>query len=223
MAHCQIEHHATLFALLAKEAVTRRGEDGQSAVLEGVFRYGQERGRRMAARALQHGDPLTHLSYHAYGEWRPTSETVEAGIRAYGANYMTFTKVCPWCAAWEKHNLLEYGKLYCLPIDTAVYAGFHKDFSARVLSMLSWGGRECLFDWQQPLEDLSALQQKQQELGDSCIKDFDYHTAHLYNTVSHTLIETLGEDGYAAAKAALETFIELFGQDYADAFAHAYP
>ena len=41
---CNIEHHAVLFALLAKRAVELCGEDGKKAILHGMILYGKERG-----------------------------------------------------------------------------------------------------------------------------------------------------------------------------------
>lgn len=40
---CKIEHHAVLFALLAKYAVTMCGKKGEEAILNGVTVYGKER------------------------------------------------------------------------------------------------------------------------------------------------------------------------------------
>ena len=47
-----IEHHAVMFALLAKHAIEISGEKGKEAILAGMTRYGNERGRRMALNAL---------------------------------------------------------------------------------------------------------------------------------------------------------------------------
>jgi len=54
-----IEHHAVMFALLAKHAIEISGEKGKEAILAGMTRYGNERGRRMALNALERGDKLT--------------------------------------------------------------------------------------------------------------------------------------------------------------------
>ena len=43
-----IEHHAVLFALLAKQAVELCGERGKESILRGMTVYGMERGTRMA-------------------------------------------------------------------------------------------------------------------------------------------------------------------------------
>ena len=66
--YCKIEHHAVLFAFLAKRAVEISGNAGREAILSGMTLYGNERGKRMAANALSHGDELTTMTNQAYGE-----------------------------------------------------------------------------------------------------------------------------------------------------------
>ena len=53
---CRIEHHAILFAFLAKRAIELCGEAGKESILRGMTIYGNERGQRMAANALARGD-----------------------------------------------------------------------------------------------------------------------------------------------------------------------
>lgn len=48
-------HHAILFAFIAKETISTFGEKGKEALTKGVIRYGNQRGRRMALRALADG------------------------------------------------------------------------------------------------------------------------------------------------------------------------
>lgn len=67
---CKIEHHAMMFAFLAKHAIELCGEAGKDAILAGMTTYGNERGARMAANALAHGDELTTMTNQAYGEWK---------------------------------------------------------------------------------------------------------------------------------------------------------
>ena len=59
---CKIEHHAMMFAFLAKHAIELCGEAGKDAILAGMTTYGNERGARMAANALAHGDELTTMT-----------------------------------------------------------------------------------------------------------------------------------------------------------------
>ena len=41
--NCKIEHHAILFAYLAKRAIEICGEEGKEAILAGMTTYGNER------------------------------------------------------------------------------------------------------------------------------------------------------------------------------------
>lgn len=215
---CKIEHHAVLFALLAKYAVTMCGKKGEEAILNGVTVYGKERGARMAANALARGDELTTMTNQAYGEWKPDYEgQMEFGQLRLEPTFQTYITKCAWCDAWKKHGLLEYGKLYCLNVDKAVYQGFRSDFVCTPMTTaLSWGGSRCEFDWGHPIskDEAQELVRKKKELGTSCMKDFNYHTSHLKNTISRVLIEELGEDGKKAAEMALEEYAGIFGREY---------
>lgn len=218
---CKIEHHATLFALFAKYAVTLCGKAGEEAILSGMTTYGRERGARMAANALARGDELTTMTNQAYGEWKPDYDgQMEFGQLRTEPTLQTYISKCAWCDAWKKHDLLEYGKLYCVNVDNAVYQGFRSDFVCTpTTTALSWGGERCEFDWGHPIspEEAEELVRKKKELGTSCMKDFNFHTAHLKHTISKTLIEKLGEDGEKAVNLALHDYVELFGQEYLDA------
>ncbi|MBU3877488.1 L-2-amino-thiazoline-4-carboxylic acid hydrolase [Faecalicatena sp. AGMB00832] len=217
---CTIEHHATLFALLSKYAITEHGEKGKEAILKGMTKYGNERGRRMAQNALAHNDPLNTMTNQAYGEWVPDYPgQIEAGPICIEPTYQTYVSKCAWCSAWQKHDLLEYGKYYCLNVDNAVYQGFRSDLTCRLMAPpLSWGGERCEFDWGHPLteEEARLLAEKKAELGLSCVKNFTYHTAHILYTIRTTLETELGEAGKAVVKNAVRDYVELFGQEYFD-------
>ena len=207
---CRIEHHAVLFALLAKYAVTICGKRGEEAIQKGMIVYGNERGARMAANALARGDELTTMTSQAYGEWKPDYEgQMEFGQLRLEPTFQTYITKCAWCDAWKKHSLLEYGKLYCVNVDKAVYQGFRSDFVCTPMAAaLSWGGSRCEFDWGHPIseEEAEELARKKKELGTSCMKDFNYHTSHLKNTIGRTLTEEFGEDGKKAVELALEEY-----------------
>lgn len=215
---CRIEHHAVLFALLAKYAVTICGKRGEEAIQKGMIVYGNERGARMAANALARGDELTTMTSQAYGEWKPDYEgQMEFGQLRLEPTFQTYITKCAWCDAWKKHNLLEYGKLYCVNVDKAVYQGFRSDFVCTPMAAaLSWGGSRCEFDWGHPIseEEAEELARKKKELGTSCMKDFNYHTSHLKNTIGRTLTEEFGEDGKKAVELALEEYADIFGREY---------
>ena len=126
---CKIEHHAVLFAFLAKNAVELCGKKGEESILRGMTLYGNERGRRMAANALARGDELNIMTNQAYGEWKPDYDgQMEFGQIRTEPTLQTYISKCAWCDAWAKHGLTEYGKLYCVNVDNAVYQGYQDKY-----------------------------------------------------------------------------------------------
>lgn len=207
-----------MFAFLAKHAIELCGEAGKETILKGMTAYGKERGARMAANALAHGDELTTMTNQAYGEWKPDYDgQMEFGQLRTEPTLQTYIAKCAWCDAWKKHNITEYGKYYCVNVDNAVYQGFRPDFVCTPTSTsLSWGGERCEFDWGYPLspEEVKELAEKKKELGSSCMKDFNFHTAHLKYTLGKVLVEALGENGKKAVEMALKEYEETFGEEY---------
>ena len=59
-------HHAVMFGLLAKGICDHFGEAADGLLLSAVEAYGQERGRRMAARCLRSGDPIDDMASLTY-------------------------------------------------------------------------------------------------------------------------------------------------------------
>lgn len=224
---CKIEHHAMLFAYLAKHTVETFGEEGKEVILSGMTTYGNERGARMAANALANGDELTTMTNQAYGEWQPDypGQMIFGQLRTE-PTLQTYISKCAWCEAWQKHNITEYGKLYCVNVDNAVYQGFRSDFVCTpTTTSLSWGGTQCEFDWGHPLtpEDVENLAKKKAELGTSCMRDFNFHTAHLKYTVSKAITDAFGEKGVQVVAAALNDYVSTFGQEYLDVLDGLYP
>ena len=70
---------------------------------------------------------------------------------------------------------------------------------------------------------VKELAEKKAKLGTSCMKDFNFHTAHLKYTVSQALILNLGEKGEEAVKLALADYVDTFGQEYLDLLNGLYP
>ena len=62
-----IEHHAVMFALLAKHAIEISGEKGKEAILAGMTRYGNERGRRRTPLSGAISSPYSTARHTANG------------------------------------------------------------------------------------------------------------------------------------------------------------
>ena len=181
----------------------------------------------MAQNALDRGDELTTMTNQAYGEWKPDFDgQMDFGRLRTEPTLQTYIAKCAWCDAWRKHDIMEYGKLYCVNVDNAVYQGFRSDFVCTPTSTaMSWGGERCEFDWGHPLsqEETELLAQKKKELGTSCMRDFNFHTAHIKYTISKVLMERLGDEGKKAVELALADYAALFGQEYLDVLEGLYP
>ena len=60
------------------------------------------------------------------------------------------------------------------------------------------------------------IKDKKAELGTSAMRDFDFHTAHIYNAIVETLAEHFGEDAKPMVQRAVNDYIELFGEEAYD-------
>ena len=66
-----------------------------------------------------HGDELTTMTNQAYGEWKPDyAGQMDFGTLRTEPTLQTYIAKCAWCEAWKKHNITEYGKYYCVNVDT---------------------------------------------------------------------------------------------------------
>ena len=71
--------HAYIAARFYVRLTHTFGEKGKAAFIHGTQYYAEQRGRRMAKRAIADGQPLTYETYRAYGEWVSTEEMKAAG------------------------------------------------------------------------------------------------------------------------------------------------
>ena len=220
MAGLKIENQAMMFAFLSRAAIEARGEEGRKAIQKGMIRYGRERGARMAVRARANGDPVELWTNQAYGEWKPDYDgQMEFGMIRNLPSYQTYISKCAWCEAWKKYDILEYGHEYCVNVDAAVYEGFGCGaVCTPVSTAMSWGGTRCEFDWGKALseEDLKKVAEKKKALGTSAMRDFDFHTAHIYCSVSDELRKAFPDEAGAMIDSAVADYIELFGQEAYD-------
>jgi hypothetical protein len=220
MAELRIENQAMMFAFLSRAAIEAKGEEGRAAIQDGMIRYGKERGARMAERARKAGDPVDLWTNQAYGEWKPDyAGQMEFGMLRSEPTYQTYIAKCAWCEAWKKNDILEYGREYCVNVDAAVYEGFGCGAVCTPISTsMSWGGERCDFDWGKPLskEEVRMVADKKAELGTSAMRDFNFHTAHIYYSVADELRRHFPEDAEAMIEKAVADYIALFGQEEYD-------
>lgn len=216
---CQIEHHAVLYALLARGAVLL-GKAGEKAIEKATIEYGLERGRRMARYAEQENITPCAETYSIFKEWRPPREgQMTAGPSDEDPSYVTRVSRCEWVNSWKKHRILEYGRLYCVHIDRSLYQGYQSERGLTVRSLLSAGDQACTFDWGFPKNEGTekTVSRMREQIQDRYVKDFTFHTADLLRVVSRVLIQELGQEGGTACEQAWAQFRELFGAEYSAA------
>jgi len=210
------EHHALLFAWIAREMIARAAENTAAPVLREAARlYGEQRGRRMALRAQRDGQPLSMATYLSYREWDvPEGEMQQTGV-PWRADLRTQVRRCCWATTWEREGLTEVGKYYCQEIDEALVRGFSPDLVIEVKGTRTNGSRACQIIYRGAFEG-TLIHEETQRDQEKRILPWSYHTAHLYNAMSTVLQRELGSAGTAAVQAALGVFAARFGRAMAD-------
>ncbi len=207
-------HHAMLFAFLAKETLAECGEKAHDVLLEGVKRYGEQRGRRMARRAQADGQPLTVASYLAYGEWVAEPGDMDLRFPAYSPEVNMRNYQCPWYEEWAKRQLLDYGWYYCAVVDAAIARGFREDLVLDILEMRVKGEECCNFYFRQSQvsdEEQLKLGELRDRLGSRARMDWAYHTGHLFKTMKQAITGVFGAKGETAVTRALEAYEAEYG------------
>ena len=71
--------HAFLAARYYEYLTRKFGQQGKAAFVHATRHYAEQRGRRMARRALRDGEELNWTSYYRYGEWVSSPECIAEG------------------------------------------------------------------------------------------------------------------------------------------------
>lgn len=212
------KQHAVMFGLLAREICRHFGADADALLLAAVETYGEERGRRMAARCTKNGDPLDDMaSYFAYCEWSWPGESIRTENDPECPHVSFRMLKCPWHTAWRESGLEDFGVYYCRCVDRAILRGFNPAFRLSLPSCLPQNpDAGCAFHWESA-ENAPALTERQQHiqrrLQGAQVKDFLYHTAHLYRTLLHCARR---QDPQAAALVEAQAgrdFARRFGEE----------
>jgi hypothetical protein len=204
--------HAVMFALLAKNILEVFGPgEGDKLLLSAVEQYGSERGSRMAKRCAAHGRPLDMDSYLAFTEWRYAKDFEKTPL--FDKPYRAYRVLrCPWFASWEQADMGEYGKYYCRIVDKGILKGFNPRLTLEMPKYHSKGGDDyCEFHWKDLVIDEGQAARTaaiSADIGESCLKDFVYHTAHIYSTLSSCACKADSAKGKETALRTRRDFIK---------------
>jgi len=208
--------HAILFALIARQVITRYGKEAAlSALRKAIRRYGEQRGRRMALRALANGDELSMASFLAYGEWSYVTDQAQMERMEDRADIRLSVRRCPWDEAWKAAGLLPYGRYYCQEIDAALLRGFNPDLRIEIDQTLSNDCLPCEFIYRQAVEapgkTLAFISEKSARLESRRVMPWEYHCGHLYQACSLIMGEEFGPPGRVTVQNALAEFGLRYG------------
>ena len=173
-----------------------------------VQQYGEERGRRMAMRALRAGYPLDFNAYQACGEWastRPELADSRPGEPVPGMSH-SLNYHCLWCETFSRRNAGDVGRVYCAEIDRSIVRGFNPDMHFE-LRGYKHSGPCCDFVFG-PYDPQVRLARPE-----GGVKDFQFHCAHMYYSFRHTLEQCCAEAA-AVEREADVTLVEWHGQPF---------
>jgi len=210
-------HHAFIAAAFYDELTKAFGERGKAAFVQATQRYAEQRGSRMAQRAIRDGKPLNFQTYKEYGEWVNTKTVIDAQENNQSTNLQwspdLVTKItrCPWAIEFASLGMQEGGVVYCTHLDKAIVRGFNP---------------YLVFNTTQSLHDHEYCIQISEganfEEGQTFVRDpknqrgFDYHCGHSYKTYSQITEAIFSSEGRKISANVLDRFAERYGRDMAD-------
>ena len=128
--------HAFIVASFYKHLTEKHGERGKDIFIKATQKYAEQRGARMAMRAMRDGYPVDYASYFAYGEWYPTIPSESKNVGENGEKRNNIYK-CAWADTFKEMGLQECGKVYCYQIDAGIVRGFNPDLKFKTHHNLS--------------------------------------------------------------------------------------
>ncbi len=213
-----IDDHALIYGLMGKYAEERCGQAGMDALDKATVQYARERGIRMAKRCIADNRPLTMQNYLLYAEWADPKGWTNIEVTGIVPRFLNHVEKCGWHAAWEKYGLIRYGSVYCTWADKNLVRGFNPENEVRIDSLLTHGAPSCEFDWlgadfQQDQEFYELMAQKK-DMAPRTIKDFLFHTAHVFSAMRRTYYTELGVPATdEICKKALAEYTDIMGAE----------
>ncbi len=209
--------HALLFALIARQVITRYGEaKGLPALRKAIRRYGEQRGRRMALRARANGDELTMTNYLVYGEWRYVTDGGQSERVEEQADIRMLVTALPLGGSLERGGFAA--------IRALLLPGNRRRPAARLQSRPADRGQPDLIQrwpcraslstarrcWN-PAKRSPYIRDKAALLESQRLMPWEYHCGHLYQACSLVMGEEFGPPGRLTVQNALAEFALRYG------------
>jgi len=124
-AECLQDSWVIMYTFIAKKMVERHGIDGESALREGVRRYGRDRGLTNQKRLLNNNIKINLLTLFNEGRDRPGEPRFTSKvIRNTREERISDTLICSFADVWKKYDAKPLGRIYCEEFHLACYEAF---------------------------------------------------------------------------------------------------
>lgn len=194
------------------------GERGRMAFIHATQYYAEQRGRRMAQRAIRDGAPLTVSNYYRYGEWVGTEEIKAEGCENK-TEYQSLTPdavmhitQCPWYTQFKEMGLnTTAGAEYCRHLDNSILRGFNPYLVYEVDQTLQTADY-CIHRVKNvDFDENTDLSRKPENL-----RDFEYHCAHSFWSFHQVTAAIFKSEGEMVNNQVLQDFANDYGRGMAD-------
>ena len=206
--------HAFIAAKFYTHLTETFGERGRLAFVHATQYYAEQRGRRMAQRAIRDGKALTYEVYCQYGEWVNTQEILDQGcgnkseLMSLAPDYAVKITACPWHTQFAAMGLTEAGHEYCKHLDNSICRGFNPYLVYEVPQTLHKSDCCIHIVRDAGLSEASDTKKKMEYT-----KPFSYHCAHSYFAYSEVSVSIFGAKGEQIAAAVLADFEAEYGSE----------
>ena len=210
--------HAYIAAKFYVKLTETFGERGRKAFVHATQYYAEQRGRRMAQRAIRDGvEVLDYATYLQYGEWVNTEEIKALNITNQSEDVSEaphcIRKItrCPWHEQFKEMGLVEAGHEYCCHLDNSICRGFNPYLVYKVPQSLHKSDY-CIHIIEDSYIEPGVVYQKKPEY----LKDFTYHCAHSYWSYSEVVQGIFGAKGQEIVAGVLSDLAKDYSQQMAD-------
>lgn len=211
------QHHAYIVLMFYRE-LEKYGSLGVEIFKTAARMYGEERGHRMALRALRDGRRLDYAAYFAYGEWESSPGAFQMSMTANKGYVEERVEVCPWAGVFEKENCKDCGLAYCSQIDKSIVRGFNPELELQ-MPQIHYQDGCCHFLFQD-----ESVRESCFEEGDQMIREakgplmlpFCDHCGHVYATFSRVVKDTLPKEGESCLTNIRENLSRLYGSPFVE-------
>ena len=214
-------HHAFIVARYYKHLTEAFGEQGEQLFIFATHKYAEQRGSRMAQRAIRDGKPLTFETYRAYGEWQSTDTAqslmggFENEVISNTPDYEVHINQCPWAHQFKAMNMQACGVVYCTHLDKAIARGFNPYLTFDVPQSIN--DHDCCI---QIMRDVTFKEGQVFEKAGGNIKGFDYHCGHVLKTFGDLSKAVFAEEGTIVSNSVLSDFSKEYGTEMASTIKH---